>query len=394
MRARVYAKADEYQEAEEAEECEGIGGAAGDGGSALPLPPLLDILCLDDGGGGRTEASEAAASHAREARDMLDDLLQGPGVRSGTSAGRGDLMSDLLGGSSVLVGATTHSSGHEMPLLLAADKAAGLCVRGSMKQQTGSMVYQLDLTNTTSGVISGLNLMVNKNVYGLQTAPVDVPSLAPGGSEMVWLRLVHDGGKVEVAPLSANAGGSIAQVAVKTSSGVFYYTHTIPLEAVTLPYQVSQQDWLKDWALYPVPGSNSTILNISGFSMHDVDGIEAALKAAHFCVVARRAGNAGATALYMSCKTVAAQIIMCELQVLPSAARVTVKSSEALLSAIAAPAIQALLQNALPANAASNMAASLPNLSGGAGGGGGMMMAASVPAPQAAKAADLLEGLF
>jgi len=90
--------------------------------------------------------------------------------------------------------------------------------------------------------------------------------------------------------------------------------------------------------------------------------------------------------------TVAGQVVMCELQVLPSAARVTVKSSVALLSAIAAAGIQALLQNALPSSGPANSAASLPNMGLGLGGGGGIM-AASVPVAPA-KTADLLEGLF
>lgn len=48
---------------------------------------------------------------------------------------------------------------------------------------------------------------------------------------------------------------------------------------------------------------NSTVANIQGFEMQDVNAVEAALKDAKFCVVARRAGNAGATAFYISCKT-------------------------------------------------------------------------------------------
>jgi hypothetical protein len=52
-----------------------------------------------------------------------------------------------------------------------------------------------------------------------------------------------------------------------------------------------------------VPGTNAAVESIKGFAMHDPDAVEAALKAACFCVVARRAGNAGATAFYMTCKT-------------------------------------------------------------------------------------------
>jgi len=51
-------------------------------------------------------------------------------------------------------------------------------------------------------------------------------------------------------------------------------------------------------------------MDIKGFPMHDVSAVEGALKAARFCVVARKAGNAGATALYMSCKTGEARLSM------------------------------------------------------------------------------------
>jgi len=44
-------------------------------------------------------------------------------------------------------------------------------------------------------------------------------------------------------------------------------------------------------------------MDMKGFAMDDVDAIEGALKAAGFCIVARRPGNAGAVAFYMSCKT-------------------------------------------------------------------------------------------
>ena len=59
-----------------------------------------------------------------------------------------------------------------------------------------------------------------------------------------------------------------------------------------------------------VPGPNATVMDIKGFPMHDVSAVEGALKAARFCVVARKAGNAGATALYMSCKTGEARLSM------------------------------------------------------------------------------------
>ena len=157
--------------------------------------------------------------------------------------------------------------------------------------------------------------------------------------------------------------------------------------------------------------------------MQDANAVEAALKDAKFCVVARRAGNAGATAFYMSCKTGATfnflldlicllwtciwwnslsepsvlgiaavgQMILCELQLLPTAARVTVKAATPGLSGIIVPAIQALLQNSLGAH--SSPSASLP--SGGLAGGINPAGALTMPAVSAAQQSpDPLEGLF
>lgn len=109
---------------------------------------------------------------------------------------------------------------------------------------------------------------------------------AQGGSEHVSISLTCDTSKVMVQPAAANAGGSIAQVrqlramgmktqrasiaqfnqsswnewksmnetcffalqvAVKTPAGVFYFTDTIPLAAVTVPCEMAQQDWLSQW---------------------------------------------------------------------------------------------------------------------------------------------------
>ena len=45
---------------------------------------------------------------------------------------------------------------------------------------------------------------------------------------------------------------TVPQVAVKTHVGVFYFTDTIPLSAVTVACEVSQQDWLAKWKEFPV----------------------------------------------------------------------------------------------------------------------------------------------
>jgi len=55
----------------------------------------------------------------------------------------------------------------------------GVRITGRMKQEAGNILYDIHLSNTTSAVIGAFNLMVNKNVFGLQTCPMHVPDLPP-----------------------------------------------------------------------------------------------------------------------------------------------------------------------------------------------------------------------
>ena len=95
----------------------------------------------------------------------------------------------------------------------------------------------------------------------------------------------------------------------------------------------------------------------------------------------------------------AQQTILWELQVLPTAARVTAKATTPGLASIVGAAMEPLLQAALPiAGATHNASATMPSQppfsSSVVGLGGGVMgAAASVPAA-GAPAVDLLEGLL
>ena len=89
---------------------------------------------------------------------------------------------------------------------------------------------------------------------------------------------------------------------------------------------------------------------------------------------------------------------MSELQVLPTAARITVKSTIVGLSSVGAPAIQFLLQKSLPAHPPPQHVASVNNGASGVDVGAGVMQqgaAASLPAaPKPSTTTDLLDGLF
>ena len=94
---------------------------------------------------------------------------------------------------------------------------------------------------------TALNLVFTPNVRRSWRAELEATSLKAtrvraGRTIILAITLTSDAAKVHVLPPAPTAGGSIAQVAVKTNSGVFYFTDTIPLAGVPVMCQVAQQD--------------------------------------------------------------------------------------------------------------------------------------------------------
>lgn len=89
-------------------------------------------------------------------------------------------------------------------MLLTAEKGKGLVVRGKLRRQAGKTVYQLHLTNGSSGPLDGFMVQVNSNSAGL--APVDqvvaVGTLAPGGSGSAQVVMAHNAAKQAAGPFS------------------------------------------------------------------------------------------------------------------------------------------------------------------------------------------------
>ena len=198
--------------------------------------------------------------------DVLDDLLGGGSVASSSVSsvppGTRPLLSDLLAAPAPTPGGEA-GVGRDSAVLLRADKAGGLCLRGTIMSRGGATIYDLHVTNESSTPITGFNLMMNKNAYGLQTTALKANDITAGSTVNLPITLTSDAAKVHVLPPAQTAGGSIAQVAVKTNSGVFYFSDTIPLAAVTVMCQVAQQDWLAQWALMPVSLQSLRLLPVA-----------------------------------------------------------------------------------------------------------------------------------
>ena len=135
-RKKAVPEADDYEEAEEPEEVEEA--AKGSAASAA-APPTVDFLSLDDPPAAATRGAEEA--HASATRppapakmDVLEDLLGVGSVPSSSvippaaAGGTRALLSDLL--SAPAPAGRAGAEAEEQPVLLSADKAAGLCLRG------------------------------------------------------------------------------------------------------------------------------------------------------------------------------------------------------------------------------------------------------------------------
>jgi hypothetical protein len=271
-RKKAAADADDYEEAEEPEEVEASKGGAEAGGASASAVPTMDILSLDPpsppAARGVGEAGASGTRPAAPRMDVLDDLLGGGSVASSSVSsasappGTRPLLSDLLAAPAPPPGGEAGVGG-DSAVLLRADQAAGLCLRGSILSRGGAIIYDLHVTNESSTPITGFNLMINKNAYGLQTTALKANDMPAGSTVNLPITLTSDAAKVHVMPPSPTAGGSIAQVAVKTNSGVFYFSDMIPLAAVTVVCKVAQQDWLAQWALMPVSLQSLLLLPVA-----------------------------------------------------------------------------------------------------------------------------------
>mmetsp|Transcript_27871 Transcript_27871/g.63052 ORF Transcript_27871/g.63052 Transcript_27871/m.63052 type:complete len:959 (-) Transcript_27871:1-2877(-) len=334
--------------------------------------PVVDMLLLDDPVAPATQA-------VRETK--LDDLLSldAPAPSQSARAQGGDLL-DMLGGPP-----TATSSSAQLPMLLAADKGNGMEMYGAIKHVNGQLGYELEFKNKSATVLNGINFQMNKNVLGLTLkAPLTAPDVPPAGSHRVFLPLASDPSKIEVKPHAGSAGGNVVQLAVKSNLGVLYLTDSIELAALASPgFSLAPNVYMSTWQ--SLPHENQTVKDLSGFPMSNPNAIEQALQEAHLFLVNKQAG-AGPTSLYLAGKTVANQGFLLEIQILPTACRVTIKSNVAGLAGILAEAVESYLRKAL--GGASSHAATMPAM-----GSAGMSMQQAPPAA-ATKPVDLLAGLF
>lgn len=216
-------------------------------------------------------------------------------------------------------------------MLLTAEKGKGLVTRGKLRRQAGKTVYQLHLTNGSSGALDGFMVQVNSNSAGL--APVDqvvaVGTLSPGGSGSAQVVMAHNAAKQAVGPFSPKLqvrwGGTqrmqqqapmaacvrfltvfccpactrledpcwgfcgcalmLLQVALRTNQlGVLYWDDSIPLAALLAEDgTIDGQTFLNTWRTLPEEVKHKLPLTIS-----DIEVAKAKLQAVNLFVLAHR----------------------------------------------------------------------------------------------------------
>jgi AP-1 complex subunit beta-1 len=133
---------------------------------------------------------------------------------------------DLGGGETPAV-----SSHVTLPLLLSREKGKGLSIRGAVKEESGTIFYDLAFENGSLTSLDGFMIQINKNAFGLVpvSQTVAMAALAPGAMGFVRMPL-------NFSPSHLAPGGSGIQVAVKCHQlGVLYFSHAVdPLVAQAL----------------------------------------------------------------------------------------------------------------------------------------------------------------
>ncbi|KAJ3080526.1 hypothetical protein HDU99_008137 [Rhizoclosmatium hyalinum] len=101
--------------------------------------------------------------------------------------------------------------------LLSAESANGLDLTGCFAKRNGQLFLDMTFSNKSAGPLSDFAIQFNINSYGIAPAsPLQVPQLAPGQTTPVSLPLNRSG---NIAPAASNA----VQIAIKCTSGVYYF---------------------------------------------------------------------------------------------------------------------------------------------------------------------------
>eukprot|EP00002_Diphylleia_rotans_P039970 TRINITY_DN9390_c0_g1_i2.p1 TRINITY_DN9390_c0_g1~~TRINITY_DN9390_c0_g1_i2.p1 ORF type:complete len:512 (+),score=109.82 TRINITY_DN9390_c0_g1_i2:231-1766(+) len=208
---------------------------------------------------------------------------------------------DLLGG---LAGITTAAQPafqvKQKPkaMLLTAEKGKGMSLLGTFSRKNQQPHLEFTFENHTQGVLTGFAIQFNKNSFSiLQATPLNLPSLMPGQRSDVQLPLSTNGQNSGVNPPSPNV-----QMAIKNSSGIYYFQLQMPLHIMYLENgRAEKTTFLSLWRSTPDHEERSVQLN--GLQLGDYDSVQKTLEAHNIFLVAQRKNEFGQAVYYMSAST-------------------------------------------------------------------------------------------
>ncbi|KAL3140598.1 hypothetical protein ABBQ32_005169 [Trebouxia sp. C0010 RCD-2024] len=242
---------------------------------------LGDLLDLND-----PEPAPAAAAPPPANHNSVQDLLGGLGelgLGSQPAQQSQPSFQDPFGAPASPPAAAPPAQ-QSLPVLLSADKAKGLTLRGQIARMDGRIVYNMHFHNGTQGPLDNFMIQFNKNSFGLAPGSqnVPVPQLGPGISHSAVLPLVQN-----PALVSPTAASSLLQVAIRNNQqGVFYFNDQIPLTALMQEDgRIEPAAFVQTWKNLPEANETQKELPISITSL---DSVKSRIQAANIFLMAHK----------------------------------------------------------------------------------------------------------
>lgn len=325
----------------------GQGAAASSGGGDLLGGDLLDL------GGSPPPAAQysvpaAAAPPAVQTRAVpspalgggLDDLLGGLDLGTPAPMAAAPPPSVMSADPFAMFSSPVPAPVAAQPALPQLFSDKGLIIAGHLVRQSGQMIYQMQVTNSTGAVLDGFMIQTNKNSFGIspQSPDMGLGVVAPGAVGNARIVMIADPNKLAPGPAVAQL-----QVAVKTNQlGVLFFSDNLALPAVLEESgAIDGQAFLSSWRSLP-----NEIQQRLTVIIPDVETAKQKLQAANLFVLAHRpVPHTGQDALYVTGRVALCGQVLLELRLTQGAPGLdaSFKSERSDLSGLAFAAVSQVL---------------------------------------------------
>ncbi|KAJ1909274.1 hypothetical protein IWQ60_011260, partial [Tieghemiomyces parasiticus] len=193
-------------------------------------------------------------------------------------------------------------------VFLAAAAAKGLEVAGTFARRRGQLTLDLTFGNQSPAPVGDFAIQFNKNSFGLwPAANLAVPTLQPGQMYDTSLPLHTNGPVQSMTPINN------LQIALKTSSGVFYFqtpylVHILFQDDATL----GQTEYLTAWK--EIPDAHQKLHTLYALKFATMLQVRQKLHRNNVFTVAERVVD-GLTHFYVSAKTLDGSVFLSEIKI-------------------------------------------------------------------------------